>query len=160
MRPNHLALRNLAIIAIQRKQPGAARDLYRQAWACAPTVVTLAVEICQFLQQNESARDLDQFVADLPPAFASHERIRLAFGLRALHMGDWGRLREILDQGYASIREGEILLTDLWFTMHVRQEEQRVGRSLTSGEVANLVRNTPPPARIDFRMNDSFTILK
>jgi hypothetical protein len=61
-------------------------------------------------------------------------------------------VRTILNREFCTIREGEISLTDLWFTLHIKEAEARKGSSLTEEERTNVIIQNPPPYAIDFRM--------
>jgi hypothetical protein len=160
LQANPIACRNLAIIACRQGRNEDAMILYRQAWTLSRNNTPLAVEICRFLQENGRDAELADFLAELPADVARHERIQLALGLTALRRKDYAILRQILAGDFASIREGETLLTDLWFTLHVREEELRLGRALTGDEIKVVIQANPPPTRLDFRMNDAFALLK
>jgi hypothetical protein len=92
------------------------------------------------------------FVKSLPVAIANHERIQLQSAQVALEQGDYAVVRRLLQREFCTIREGELSLSDLWFTAYIKEEEQRKGRELTDAEKKRLTQQFPPPREIDFRM--------
>ena len=152
LRDNYLADRHLALLRVLDGDAPAAWESYRKAWANADGNTHLAVEICRFLQENGMNAQLVAFVSELPPVTRGHERIRLAQAQVALLQGDYAQVLDVLNGRFATIREGETLLTDLWFAAHRQQAAQEKGRPLTEQESADVDRRNPPPQRIDFRM--------
>jgi hypothetical protein len=55
-------------------------------------------------------------------------------------------------QEYCTIREGELSLSELWFTSYIKEAEDRAGRELTPAEKRKVMQEFPPPQQIDFRM--------
>ena len=149
---HHLAHRHLALIDTLNGEPVAAWSHYQRAWAKSEHNTQLAVEICKFLRENDMGDELIQFVKQLPPEAQGHERIRLAQAQVALAEGETARVLAILDGDFATVREGETLLTDLWFAAHRLQAEEVKGEPLSPAEAAEVDRQYPPPQRIDFRM--------
>ena len=152
LQASFLADRHLAVICDAEDDAAGAWAHYQNAWAQSGESVHLAVEICRFLQANEMHAELAGFVLQLPERVRRHERIRLAVADVALKQGDFARVREVLRGDFATIREGETLLTDLWFALHAGEAEQRKGSGLTPFEMSEVRRSIPPPTRIDFRM--------
>lgn len=126
--------------------------MYLNAWKHADHVVPLAIEICRFFQHAHLFHDLEQFLTHLPDAIAQHERIQLALADVALAKGEYDIVRTILQREFCTNREGEISLTDLWFTLHLKEAEAHKGNSLTESEQTNIITQNPPPDAIDFRM--------
>jgi hypothetical protein len=152
LRDNYLACRHLALLAQQAGDLDAATDLYLEAWEQSGQSVYLAVEICRFFQNGRMLPELETFLSQLPEGIVRHERIQLAVGQLALEMDQFDKLREILTGDFCTIREGETLLTDLWFALHIKEAEARKGAVLTEKEQADAMAQHPPPYEIDFRM--------
>ncbi len=150
--PNYLASRHLALIHQQDGNEDAAKACYLQAWNLSEQSLPLAVEICQFFQKTQLFQDLEQFIGRLPDQIAQHERITLALSEVALAKGDYDTVKTMLNHEFCSIREGEISLTDLWFTLHCKEAEVRKGGPLSEEEHAEVIAQNPPPYAIDFRM--------
>ena len=66
----------------------------------------------------------------------------------AIELGDLTTADALLRREYAVIREGETELSDLWFLMCY----QRHGTNLSDAQKADIRRQNPPPAHLDFRM--------
>ncbi len=155
LHPNYQAARHLAVIARKEGNNSSAVSWYLKAWELSAKVVQLAVEICQFFQQEHLFRELEQFLDQLPDDVVRHERIQLALGEVALANGEFETLRTILNRDFCTIREGEVLLTDLWFRLHLKEAEARKGSPLSEEEQTEIRGNNPPPYTIDFRMKNA-----
>ncbi len=103
---------------------------------------------------NDLARwdDLRDFLGRLPGDISSHERIQLELCKQALRDGELETLATLLDRDYDGIREGETILSDLWFGMHEKRVAAAEGVPVDDALKARIRRDFPPPARIDFRM--------
>jgi len=150
---NFHAQRGLALIAYHVDgDVEAATAHYLAGWELAGTPTALAVEICRFLQETGQSEELEGFLARLPEAIRSHERIALARGQVALRRGELEVLRQVLDREFATVREGEALLTELWFGLHIAEAEAGFGRPLNETERAAVSAAHPMPYHLDFRM--------
>ena len=152
LKDNYLAHRHLALIHEQRDTLDEAWKEYEFAWKTANDNVHLAVEVCQFLQRHEMLSELTDFVSTLPPVLRRHERIRLALAQVALLQGNYDQVRELLSGEFATIREGETLLSDLWIASFEEEEAEQKGAPLTDQEKIELRQLHPVPTHIDFRM--------
>ncbi len=152
LKENYLSNRNLALIHQQDGDVAAAQRFYFKAWDQADHSTHLAVEICQFLQKERLLPALELFLAHLPDSILRHERIQLAQGELALEHNQFEKLREILDGDFCTIREGETLLTDLWFALHIKKAEVGKRTGLSEHERAKIIAQNPPLHKIDFRM--------
>jgi hypothetical protein len=144
--PSAWAYRNLAILALRRKQNDLAHACYEQAWALAEAAgnppPALAIEFLEKLVETEQwQRGMDTYNA-LPPVVQSAERVQILRGQFALALGDLDAVEEVLAREVAVVREGETVLSDLWFGLHARRH------GLTRPEAEQRF---PPPAPIDFR---------
>jgi tetratricopeptide (TPR) repeat protein len=146
------ACRCLALLEEHEGHRDAARSAYRQAWALCGNDANLAVEIGEFYVRHHDYAAFDALLAALPPSIAEHERIVLMRAQIALERGDYSAVRRLLQREFATIREGELSLSDLWITAHIKEAEGRAGRELTAAEKSRLMRDFPPPQQIDFRM--------
>ncbi len=152
MQDNYLAHRHLALIHELDGNADAAWQAYARAWDASDGLTQLAVEICRFLQEQGMDERLADFVDELPPEARMHERILLAQAQVAMREGDYAAVLDALDRPFATIREGETLLTDLWFAAHRQRCEAEIGRTLSAEEAAKVERQNSPPPQIDFRM--------
>jgi tetratricopeptide (TPR) repeat protein len=153
LQENAAACRCLALLEEHEGNFDAARSAYRQAWALCGNDRNLAVEIGEFYVRHQEHAAFDAFVAALPASIAGHERIALMQAQIALERGDYSAVRRLLQREFATIREGELSLSGLWFTAYIKEAEGRAGRELTAPEKLRLMQEFPPPQQIDFRMN-------
>jgi uncharacterized protein HemY len=152
LRDSAAACRCLALLDEHQGNLDAARPAYQQAWALCGNDPNLAIEIAEFHLRHRDYPSFDAFVAALPPSIAGHERIALMQAQVALERGDYATVRRVLQREFATIREGELSLSELWFTAYVKEAEGLAGRELTAAEKSRLMRDFPPPQQIDFRM--------
>jgi hypothetical protein len=152
LRDSAAACRCLALLDEHQGNLDAARLAYQQAWALCGDDPNLAIEIAEFFLRHQDYARFDAFVAALPASIAGHERIALMQAQVALVRGDYAAVRRVLQREFATIREGELSLSELWFTAYVKEAEGRAGRELTAAEKSQLMRDFPPPQQIDFRM--------
>lgn len=152
LKDSAIARRCLALLDERSGDLVAAQAQYQRAWALSEGDSDLAVEIGGFLTRHQRYAAFEAFVASLPPRVADRERIVLLKARIALERGEFETVRRLLDREFATIREGEISLTDLWFASWIGEAERRAGRPLTPPEKQQLMQDNPPPRPIDFRM--------
>lgn len=146
------ALRNLSILEEREGRAEAAIELLREAWEIGPKIAPLALEYAQRLAQAERYEELREFVAQVPEEVGKNERIRILWAKAALQTGHPGELEGFFDTEFATVREGEATLTDLWFEYHERRIASEQGVSVTNEIRKGVRRDFPLPAKIDFRM--------
>jgi len=84
---------------------------------------------------------------------ASAERIKIMAGAAALETGHLDFVAGIFEHEYAVIREGEVLLTELWFKYNAKMLARQRGVKYSSELIEECKKLYPPPRRIDFRPN-------
>lgn len=147
------ALRNLAVLEGQSGKPEVASDLLRQAWEAGPRVVHLAIEYAQSLLQLGRYEELLAYAKGLPDDIRQNERIQMILAKASIETGDLDSLDGFFDREFAKIREGEVTLTDLWFSLHEKKLARAEGVEVNK-ELKQRVRHEfPPPKHIDFRMS-------
>jgi hypothetical protein len=151
LRPGWAAHRLLALLSDDAE---AASEHYLRAWAAGDAPPELAVEIATHLTRAGRSGELKAFVDALPPQVRDNERIVLA---RALVAGNDGRLDELerllLSRQFATIREGETLLSDLWVRLRRGRLEAELGRAATAAEIKDDLAAHPLPRALDLRMH-------
>jgi hypothetical protein len=151
LRPGWAAHRLLALLS---EDAEAASEHHLRAWAAGDAPPELAVEIATHLTRAGRSGELKAFVDALPPQVRDNERIVLA---RALVAGNDGRLDELerllLSRHFATIREGETLLSDLWVRLRRGRLEAELGRSATAAEIRQDLAAHPLPRALDLRMH-------
>ena len=152
LKPNWMAFRNLAVVSAARLDDELARSYYDKAMAIVPDCQPLIVEYIEHLAKFCLFDEVNEAVKSLPGDTANHERVQLALATVALVAGECGLVLKVLEREFATVCEGESLLTDLWFGAFVKQREIELGRVLTEDEKHGVEADNPPPERIDFRM--------
>ncbi len=152
---NGWAYRNIAVVA--RRQDGMEKscNFMRKAWVIGPRIAPIAIEYAHTLLNAQHPSEMLNFINELPEDIRSHERILLLWAKAALEIGDIDGMERIFDRDFATIREGEVTLTDLWFAYHVRKLSQEEGLPPDDDLRERVMREYPPPRRIDFRMTSS-----
>ena len=98
--------------------------------------------------------DLKTFVDALPPAVRDNERIVLARAVVAANDKQFDEVERLLmSRQFASIREGETLLSDLWIRLRRGRLEGGLGRTATAEEVKQDLARHPMPRTLDLRMH-------
>ena len=132
----------------------AASENYLRAWGTGDAPAELAVEIAMHFMTAGRSHDLKQFVDALPPAIRDNERIILARAVVAANDGQIDELeRLLLTRQFATIREGETLLSDLWVKLRRGRLEAGLGRAPTPEEVRRDLATHPLPRALDLRMH-------
>ncbi|MFH1477391.1 MAG: DUF5107 domain-containing protein [Verrucomicrobiota bacterium] len=151
------ALRNLAVLAGEEQKSAQAADLYLEAIERAPSLIALLLEGIQtWLEAGRTQQALD-FIKKQSAPIRSHGRIRTLEASALEKLGEFDKAETILTSGLevAGLREGEIALSDLWFSI---QEKRLAGKSgcRINAELKKRVRcESVLPAHLDFRMAES-----
>jgi hypothetical protein len=102
------------------------------------------------MQKNQRLDAMAAFLKRLPPATAAHERIRLARAQAAISSGDLALGETLLNYHYATIREGDFILTELWEKLQIAKAERKLGRRPTPAEAKAALAAAPLPTYLDF----------
>src|SRR3569833_4024183 len=104
--------------------------------------------------KTERSENLKSFVETLPAGVRDNERIILARAVGAAKDGDFDELERLLfSRQFATIREGETLLSDLWVRLRKGRLEARLGRAATAAEAKADLAAHPLPRQLDLRMH-------
>ncbi|MGN6486397.1 MAG: DUF5107 domain-containing protein, partial [Devosia sp.] len=127
---------------------------YLAAWKAGGAPPELAVEIATYLMAQERSDELKVFVDGLPADVRDKERIILGRAVVAANDRQFDELeRLLLGRQFASIREGETLLSDLWVRLRRGRLEASLGRSATADEAKADLAAHPLPRHLDLRMH-------
>jgi tetratricopeptide (TPR) repeat protein len=151
--PNGWALRNLSVLRTRAGDQEAAADLLAQAVAIGPVIPALVGEYASLLLKLKRFDDLDSLLRGLPQEVREAERLRMAAAWVALHFDRFGEVQEALQQEFATIREGELTLSELWFALQEKKLALAEGVEITDELRVRVRRDFPPPYEIDFRMS-------
>jgi tetratricopeptide (TPR) repeat protein len=155
LEPSAWAWRDLAVLAREAGNAGAAPELWLRASHLAPALAPLAIECGSALLAAGRTGDLLAFIASLPPRLQSHGRIRLLAARASLAMGDLDAVERYFEQepDLATVREKETALSDLWFAL----QEMRLARQrqvpIDDALRREVRQHFPPPEKFDFRLN-------
>jgi hypothetical protein len=150
-RPSWLGYRLQALLS---PDTDAASENYLRAWSIADALPELAVEIATHFMTAGRSGELKSFVDALPPAVRDNERIILARAMVAANDGQVDELERLLmSRQFATIREGETLLSDLWIRLRRGRLEAGLGRAPTATEVQQDLASHPLPRALDLRMH-------
>jgi len=150
--PNCWALRNLAVIDRRAGHPDRAKARLLEAWSGGPAMPQLAVECVNALVEAGSPEELERFLEGLPESVRAVERIRVMCAKVALDQGRWQDVTGFFDYEFATMREGETTLADLWFRYHELRLADEEGLPIDDALKERVRREYPPPAHIDFRI--------
>jgi hypothetical protein len=124
----------------------------KEAWDAGPKHTALAVEYAHALAQDTLFDEMDSFLQSLPQEIRDHERIAILKAKGALHAGRLEEVAPVFQRSFATIREGEVTLTDLWFEYHERRIVRDEGAVRNDALTKRVRKEFPPPKAIDFRM--------
>ncbi len=150
---NGWALRNLAEVEHRAGNHEAATDLLAEAVSVGPLAPALVGEYVALLLRLKRFDTLDALLAGLPGAVRQTERLQMAAGWVALHFDRFDEVRQVLTQDFATVREGELTLSELWFGLKEKELARAEGIEVDDALKARVRRECPPPYEIDFRMS-------
>jgi hypothetical protein len=164
--PTAWAIRNLAVAEARKNAVGPAVTkpgnpeppspeacaLLKQAWDTGPKTASLAIEYAQMLLSLKRLDELQDFARTLPDSAKRHERVRILYARAMLEAGNLAEVEKLFDYDFATIREGEVTLTDIWFGMHERRVAEKEKVPIDEALRKRVRREFPPPQRIDFRL--------
>jgi len=148
-KPTWLGRRQRALVT---SDPDAADRDYIAAWATGDAPPALAAEIVSLLVKHGRLERLRAFASSLPDWALSDERVHLGRAMVASAEGDFDLLERLLDRHFATVREGETLLDELWVALQRGRLQQQLGRAPSQAELAARLSQHPVPARLNFRM--------
>lgn len=90
------------------------------------------------------------FYETLPESLKAMEALRLCAATAACETNRFTFLKEQFKTEFASTREGETRLVELWYLMRAKESAERLGLSL-SAALETVKREEQPPYTIDFR---------
>lgn len=152
LEPNAWAYRNLAELAKREARIDEACGLMAQAWKQGPRIAKLAIEYARMLSHFKRFADLRVFCRDLPGHLRADERFLIFEAQAALETGDLDAVESLFAHPFATIAEGETILTDIWFAYQERRLAEREGVAVDADLRARVRKEFPPPPSIDFRL--------
>ncbi len=151
LKPNWAGYRLQALLS---DDTDAASASYLRAWSMGDAPPELAVEVAQHFMTARRSAELKAFVDTLPANVRDNERIILARAVVAAEDGDFDEVERLLfSRPFATIREGETLLSDLWVRLWRGRLDKRLGRAATAAEAKAELAVHPLPRALDLRMH-------
>lgn len=92
------------------------------------------------------------FASSLPDSALTDERVHLGRAMVAAEAGDLDLLERLLGRHFATVREGENLLDELWVALQRGRLQKALGRTPSTTELAARLKQHPVPAHLNFRM--------
>ena len=152
LRPTAWALRNLAQIEVRGENLTKASDLMLEAWRAGPKNLALALECANLLVQTARFSQLSSFIKELNQDIRSNERVKIIMAQAALKEGRWKEVAPLFDQDFATIREGELTLTDIFFDYHAQRIASETGVKVDEALKKRVRSEFVPPVNIDYRL--------
>jgi tetratricopeptide (TPR) repeat protein len=152
---NSWSLRNLAVIAKKYGECEKAVDYLKSAWEIGPKISALAIELGEALIEAGMWDAFENMLGNLPDNVRDHERIRLLAAKVAIRSNNLDLAEELLDWEFATVREGEIVLTDIWYDLQAKKLAQKLNVEVTKALIEQARRELAPPSLIDFRLSAS-----
>ena len=149
MKPTWLGYRQRALVAASQD---AAEQDYLLAWSMPGAPPDLADEIVDFFRKTGRFQQMSRFLDNLAPAVLGRERVVLARAQVAAQSGQVKELEAFLTTEFATIREGETLLDELWLALHRNKARRALGREPTGAELADQMTQNPIPWHLNFQM--------
>ena len=149
MKPTWLGYRQRALVAATHD---ATEQDYLLAWSMPDAPPDLADEIVDFFRKTGRFQRLSRFLGKLAPKVLGRERVVLARAQVAAQSGEVEELEAFLTTEFATIREGETLLDELWLALHRTKARRALGREPTGEELADVLTQNPIPWHLNFQM--------
>lgn len=151
---NMWAKRNLAMLAMLEGDTNKAAHLLLEATDMLP-ILQLALECAQTLLKAGRYADFEQFYNKLPQHIREHGRMLTMRAQDAIMMDKFDLALDILnsDLQIDDVREGEVLLSDIWVMLHMRRLAKQEGIPEDDVLEKRVKREFPVPEKLDFRMS-------
>jgi hypothetical protein len=152
--PSAWAYRNLAELHRHLGDFDKAAELYFKALELAPDLAALAIESFNMLINTGRAKQVAQLAANLGDKLLKVGRIQVLLAKAAVESGNLEDAEKLLASKISlpDVREGERILTDLWFDLHERKLSAATGKPIDDELRAQVRKQFPAPAYLDFRM--------
>ncbi|MBQ0104809.1 MAG: DUF5107 domain-containing protein [Armatimonadetes bacterium] len=124
---NPWATYSLAVIAKNRDNKDKYFELLEKAYKLNPLCPQLLHELCHDLYEDERFDKLNELIVNMDPSLLEFERIKLDAIKNALKQNDFDTIDKYINYDFATNREGEILLSEIWFEMMARKRAIKAG---------------------------------
>jgi tetratricopeptide (TPR) repeat protein len=152
--PSAWAYRNLGELHRHLGDFDKAAEFHFKALELMPDMPALAIECFNMLINTGRANQVAQLAAKISDKLLKHGRIQVLLAKAAVESGNLEAAEKLLASKISlpDVREGERILTDLWFALHERKLAAATGKPIDDELRAKVRKEFPPPAYLDFRM--------
>ena len=153
--PSCWALRNLAQLELSSGNTSAAFDIFFRAIQAAPNQVSIAIEFSRVLMEHGTLEQINKFLAEVDATCIESPRIqvlKIKADIARGHLKDASDALMKID--LPDVREGETILTDLWFALQEKEAACEQARGQPSGRSAAVASPVAPPHHLDFRKSE------
>ena len=150
-----MAHRNLARLALRGGQAEAAVGHMKRAIACPMALDALRPYAEEYIAMLADAKHHDEAYAyylTLSETLRGEERMRLTVLRSAFECGEQAFVAAQLSTRFSVVREGEGLLSEVWFLNEARRQTSEAGTPLTEALVQHVRDTAALPEHLDFRM--------
>ena len=148
-KPSWLGWRQMALLYPTTAEQ---KNAYFQALDMPGAPAALFAEMAAFLISRQDFQGAKAFLDSLTPSMRESEPLRIAQARVAAHAQDWAQLAVLLDFPFATIREGDSVLHNLWFALQkaaYTAHHQDSSKALSWQEWMAV---HPLPRHLDFRL--------
>lgn len=151
--PHPLAHRNLAFAAKQAGRLDEALAAMKKAVLLGGQIdKAFPEEYLQMLVEAGRFSEAWSVFCSLPQGMQADERIQILAGQAAVELEENDFLATVINREFASIREGETSITDMWFQVQAQQLAKERNQPYTPQLLDEVTRTMTPPEAIDMRM--------
>ncbi|MDQ8735141.1 DUF5107 domain-containing protein [Paenibacillus sp. LHD-38] len=152
--PSVWVYRNLAEAMKRRGLTDSALGYWKRAYSLSQSFpdLALAEEYLNLLIEKEQYEEAWRVYHSLPESFSSSDRIQIIVGAAALELDQEDFVKRLFLQEFAVIREGEVLILELWYKYNAKKLAGARNEAITAAILEEAKLKFPPPANIDFRM--------
>ncbi len=153
---NPWAERCLGVAALPEENPASAAAHLRKALDALPDLFPLLIEYLESLKRAGLAATTLDFIRTMRK-FREHGRVRLYEGYALLSLGELDAVESILSDSPipTDLREGENIISKLWFCLQEAREEKKLGRKLDDLERRAIRLKHPCPNSLDYRQREA-----
>lgn len=154
IKPSAWVYRNLAMIMKQRGEMDRALSYLEKAYMVSHRFPdrAFAEEYLNLLIQYNKFDKAWNVYESLPADFAKSDRIQIIVGTAALELDRDVFMENLFNTEFAVIREGEVLIIELWYKYNAKKLARSRNEELTEKLIKEAIEKFPPPTNIDFRM--------
>lgn len=155
LRENPLAWRNLGAARLQQEDEAGAEEALRRAYELEDGQIdqAFAEEYMQVLIKREKYREAWQLYERASDKVKASERVLILAGQAAIETGHTDFLETLFQRELAIVREGETIITDLWFKNEALKLAHARGVPYSEQLLQEVIDHMTPPGIIDLRMS-------